>query len=87
MIRATLLAASFAAVLATAALASDLTLGTVVGTTPEAVSAALAEAGYTVQKHEQEHGRIEVKATRDGKRYEIKVDAKTGAVTAIEQDD
>lgn len=87
MIRTTLLAASFAAVLATAAFASDLTLGTVLGTTPEAVSAALTEAGYTVQKHEREHGRIEVKATREGKHYEIKVDAKTGAVTAIELDD
>ncbi|SDG42979.1 MULTISPECIES: PepSY domain-containing protein [Thalassobaculum] len=87
MIRTTLLAASFAAVLATAAFASDLTLGTVLGTTPEAVSAALTEAGYTVQKHEREHGRIEVKATREGKRYEIKVDATSGAVTAIELDD
>jgi uncharacterized protein (UPF0212 family) len=87
MIRTTLLAASFAAVLATAAFASDLALGTVLGTTPEAVSAALTEAGYTVEKHERDHVRIDVKATRDGKRYEIKVDATTGAVTAIELDD
>lgn len=87
MIRTTLLAASFAVVLATAALASDLTLGTVLGTTPDAVTAALTGAGYTVQKQEQKHGYIEVKAIRDGKRYEIKVDRTSGAVTAIEYDD
>ena len=87
MIRTALLAALFAAVVTTASLASDLALGTVLGTTPEAAAAALTQAGYTVQKQEREHGRIEIKATRDGKRYEIKVDETTGAVTAIEHDD
>ncbi|WPZ33569.1 PepSY domain-containing protein [Thalassobaculum sp. OXR-137] len=87
MIRTALLAALFAAVITTAGLASDLTPGTVLGTTPEAAAAALTKAGYTVQKQEREHGRIEIKATRDGKRYEIKVDETTGAVTAIELDD
>ena len=87
MSRTALLAASFAAVLATAALASGLTLGSVLGTTPDAIEAALSQAGYSVRKQEREHGRIEVEATRDGKRYEIKIDATSGAVTAIELDD
>lgn len=87
MIRTALLATIFAAVITTASLASDLSVGTILGTTPEAVSAALTTAGYTVQKQEREHGRIEVKATRNGKRYEIKVDETTGAVTAVEHDD
>ena len=87
MIRTALLAAVFSVVMTTAGLASDLTLGTVLGTTPEAITEALSSAGYTVRKQEREHGRIEVKVTRDGKRYEIEVDAKSGEVTAIEIDD
>ncbi|MCR9072899.1 MAG: PepSY domain-containing protein [Alphaproteobacteria bacterium] len=76
-----------AILLATPVSAADLTLGTVLGTTAEEITTALAADGYTVRKYEREHGYIEVKADRDGRRYEIKVDSNTGAVTAIELDD
>lgn len=75
------------ALLATPVSAADLTLGTVLGTTAEEITTALAADGYTVRKYEREHGYIEVKADRDGRRYEIEVDRKTGTVTAIELDD
>ncbi|MFX4222725.1 MAG: PepSY domain-containing protein [Thalassobaculum sp.] len=86
MVRPAILALA-ASLLATAAFAADLTLGTVLGTTPDQINAALADAGYTVRKHEREHGYIEVKASREGRRYEIKIDGQTGAITAIELDD
>lgn len=76
-----------AILLGTPVSAADLTLGTVLGTTAEEITAALAADGYTVRKYEREHDYIEVKADRDGRRYEIEVDRKTGAVTAIELDD
>ena len=38
-------------------------------------------------KYEQEHGRIEVKAMKDGRKWEMKIDPKSGKVTRVEHDD
>ena len=36
---------------------------------------------------EREHGRIEIKVSKDGRRWEMKIDAKTGKITRVKTDD
>lgn len=76
---------ALAALLAGPALAMEN--GTVIGTTEEAIRAALTAEGYDVRKFEAEDGEVEVYAVKDGQRFEIYVDGASGSVTRIKQDD
>tara|TARA_R110001592_G_scaffold290962_1_gene560142 strand:+ start:3395 stop:3658 length:264 start_codon:yes stop_codon:yes gene_type:complete len=87
MIRKLTLSAALAVLTAGTVLAADLAPGTVLGTDHKAVAAALAAQGYDLVKFEQEHGRIEVKAMKNGQRWELKIDAKTGKITQVKADD
>ncbi|MFN3642144.1 MAG: PepSY domain-containing protein [Gemmobacter sp.] len=63
-------------------------IGDRLGTTPDAVTAALAAQGCPAGKFEAERGKIEVKC-RDaatGQRWEIYLDPVTGVVSRIKQD-
>ncbi|MCR9176331.1 MAG: PepSY domain-containing protein [Alphaproteobacteria bacterium] len=83
LVASTLLAAA----IATPALAVEPVMGAVLGTTAEQISSALAENGYKIVEYEHEHGRIEVKVIRDGRRQELKIDPTSGAIVAMEDDD
>lgn len=72
---------------ATPTLALALEIGAPVGTTPDAVRAALVADGYDVRKIEAEDGQIEAYALKDGQRFEIYVDPATGAVSGIKLED
>ncbi len=64
-------------------------VGDIVGTTPEAATAALKEKGCNVNAFEPEDGKIEAKCTdtATGKPVEIYIDPKTGAVAEIKLED
>lgn len=64
-------------------------VGDIVGTTPEAATAALKEKGCTVAKFEAEGGRIEAKCTDDatGNAIEVYIDPASGAVVEIKSED
>ncbi len=70
--------------LATPALAEDVTMDSVLGTTMEEVQASLTAMGYEVRKAEMEDGKIEVYFVRDGQMGEVYVNPQTGAVTKLE---
>lgn len=84
LIAATLLST---AAIATPALAVEPVMGAVLGTTADQITTALAEDGYKVTEYENEHGKIEVKVVKDGRRKELKIDPTTGAIVAVEDDD
>ena len=87
MIRTLTFAAVVLAGLTGAALAMDLTPGTRLGTDAPKITAALAERGYTVREYEHDDGYIEVKVLKDGRRWEVKVDPKTGEIIRVEAED
>lgn len=64
-------------------------VGDVVGTTPEAATAALEAAGCKVTAFEAEDGKIEAKCTdaATNAAMEIYIDPKTGAVTEVKSGD
>lgn len=64
-------------------------VGDLVGTTPEAATAALETAGCKGASFEPEDGKIEAKCTETetGKVWEIYIDPKTGAVAEVKLDD
>jgi hypothetical protein len=64
-------------------------IGDIVGTNPEAATAALKTAGCEVTKFEAEDGKIEAKCTdtATAKAMEVYIDPKTGAVTDIKSED
>ncbi|MEF3046955.1 PepSY domain-containing protein [Pseudotabrizicola sp. L79] len=63
-------------------------VGDIVGTNPTDATAALAAAGCTVTEFEAEGGKIEAKCTDEaGKKHEVYIDPKTGAVTEIKMED
>ena len=64
---------------ASPALAEDVTMDSILGTTLQEVQASLTAMGYEVRKAEMEDGKIEVYFVRDG--Y---VSPETGAVTKLE---
>lgn len=70
--------------LATPALADDVTMDSVLGTTMDDVKTALTDMGYEVRKAEMEDDKIEVYFVRDGKMGEVYVSTRTGAVTKLE---
>jgi len=81
------LAAIVALSLAGAPAAFALDRGDTLGTDAAGITAALQDQGYEVRKVEKDDGYWEVYALKDGNRYEIYVDPKTGAVRKVEQDD
>lgn len=85
----TMLPLSLALLLSPVAAFALPVVGDVIGTTPEAATAALAAAGCTVNGFEPEDGKIEAKCveTATGKAWEIYLDPKTGAVTEVKADD
>lgn len=64
-------------------------VGDVVGTTPEAATAALETAGCKVTAFEAEDGKIEAKCTDTATNatMDIYIDPKTGAVTDVKSGD
>lgn len=68
---------------ASQALAAELSMDTVLGTTPDEIKASLTDMGYEVRKSETEDGTIEVYVVKDGKMLEIYVSPSTGAPTKI----
>ena len=65
------------------AFASDLMLGTPLGTTPDAITAALTEMGWEVRKLDIEAGMIEAYAVQGTERAEIYVDPTAGEIVRI----
>ena len=70
--------------LASPALAEDVTMNSVLGTTLDEVQASLTAMGYEVRKAEMEDGQIEVYFIRDGQMGEVYVNPRTGAVSKLE---
>jgi uncharacterized membrane protein YkoI len=68
---------------ASPALAEDVAMDTVLGTTVDEVQTSLTEMGYEVRKAEMEDDQIEVYFVRDGQMGEVYVDAQTGAVAKL----
>ena len=63
-------------------------VGDIVGTNPADATAALAKAGCTIAEFEAEGGQIEAKChDANGKKWEVYIDPKTGAVTQIKDED
>lgn len=81
-----LIIATLAAALLPLAASAAPAVGDVVGTTPEAATAALKEMGCEVKSFEAEDGKIEAKcADADGKMSEVYIDPATGAITEIKR--
>jgi len=83
--RKTILA--IALLIAAPAFGEELMMGSQLGTTPEAVKAALTEMGWEVRKLDMEDGMIEAYAVMGGQMAEIYVDPTTGAVVKVSEDD
>lgn len=83
-----LLLSTLAVTLAPLAALAAPAVGDIVGTTPEAATAALKEKGCMVQSFEAEDGKIEAKcADEAGKITEVYIDPATGAVTQIKAEE
>ena len=81
------LAALLAVALPVAAFAEPK-VGDVVGTNPEAATAALKGLGCEVKSFEAEDGKIEAKCTdAAGKMTEVYIDPASGAITKIKDED
>jgi len=70
-------------VFATPALAAELTMDTVLGTTLPEIQKNLTDMGYQVRKSDMEDGKIEVYFVKDNKMGEVYVSAATGKVTKL----
>lgn len=82
------LAITFALMTAPMAALAMPAVGDVVGTNPNDATAALEKAGCKVQDFEAEGGKIEAKCTDEaGKKWEVYIDPKTGAVVEIKDND
>lgn len=57
------------------------------GLNQEQVAAIVTEAGYTFEEAEYEDGVIEAEGMKDGVEWELTLDAQTGEILDIEQDD
>ncbi len=64
-------------------------VGDIVGTSPEAATAALKDKGCEVKEFEPEDGKIEAKCTdtATGDEVEVYIDPKTGAVAEVKLED
>lgn len=77
-----------ALVLTTApAFATDLEMGTVLGTSEDAVKAALIDLGWDVRKLDMEDGMIEAYAVMGKEMAEIYVDPTSGEIVKIAAND
>ena len=72
--------------LASPALAAELTMDTVLGTTMAEIQAKLTDMGYQVRKSEMEDGKIEVYFVKGGRMGEVYVSTSTGKVTKLEDE-
>ncbi len=68
---------------ASPALAAELTMDTVLGTTIPEVQTKLTDMGYQVRKSELEDGKIEVYFVKDDKMGEVYVSSVTGKVIKL----
>ena len=68
---------------ASPALAAELTMNTVLGTTMPEVQTKLTEMGYQVRKSEMEDGKIEVYFVKGDKMGEVYVSTATGKVIKL----
>ncbi len=59
--------------------------GRMMGVTDDEIRATLTADGYEIRKYERERGQIEIKAMKDGARYEFDIDARTGALTEMKE--
>jgi TusA-related sulfurtransferase len=57
------------------------------GTSDDDIRASLLSQGYEVTKYERERGQIEVYANKDGSRWELKIDPRTGNILSMEAED
>jgi len=68
---------------ATPALAAELTMDTLLGTTLPEIQKNLTDMGYQVRKSDMEDGKIEVYFVKDNKMGEVYVSEATGKVTKL----
>jgi hypothetical protein len=61
-------------------------IGSYLGRSAAEIAAALEGAGYRLREFEHEHGRIEVKAERQNRYWEFKVNPEDGRVTRVEEE-
>jgi hypothetical protein len=47
----------------------------------------LAAQGYAVTAYKRERGEVEVEATKDGRRWELEVDPRSGEIREIEAEE
>lgn len=85
LITGTAFAVTLALPLSFAAASSELD-GTVVGKTADEITTSLVAQGYEVKKIKPEDGMLEAYALKDGKRYEVYVDAATGIVAKVKEE-
>lgn len=64
-----------------------VTVGDQLGTSEEAIRAALTAEGYTVEEFEAEKGELEAEVTKDGQEMEIVIDATSGIILELELED
>ncbi|GGH38358.1 Peptidase propeptide and YPEB domain-containing protein [Cribrihabitans marinus] len=57
------------------------------GFSDDQIRASLQALGYEVTGFERERGKIEVYATKDGRRWELKIDPRTGGILKSEAED
>ena len=69
---------------ASPALAEDITLDSVLGTTLQEIRTSVTAMGYEIRKSEIERGKIEIYVVGNGQQGEVYVNPQTGAVTKIE---
>lgn len=86
LIAGTMLAAALALPASFAAASSELD-GATLGKNADEITATLSAQGYEVRKVENEDGKIEAYAVKDGKTFEIYVDPASGAVTGVKAED
>lgn len=76
-----------ALLVAAPAFATDLTMGTELGTSPEAVKTALTDMGWDVRKLDMEDGMIEAYAVMGKQMAEIYVDPTSGQIVKVAGND
>ena len=57
------------------------------GPSEQDIRAALATQGYEVTGFERERGELEVYAVKDGRRFELKLDPRTGDILRVEAEE
>ena len=86
LIAATAIATAIALPANFAAASSELD-GAMLGKTESEITASLTAKGYEVRKIEDEDGKLEAYALKDGKKFEVYVDVATGKVVKVKFED